>query len=187
MTNVDEHIKYYKGEKPPLQKSISIAGRVYLNLVKDDFPENQEIQKDLIRNFQKNIFGRKNSDHCSLELLPLPNKKSNDKDWLYKDINIDFLKTRKDYENYLLPKRILLFKELINKHNPEIIIFYGLGYLSSWEQISEVTFKRNDDNKNLLFAKNGNKKFFVLPHPSTRGLTNNDWNKMGETIKSIAK
>ena len=134
MINVPEHIVYYSGHHPKIQKTESVIIRILLNITSDLY-----VDKEIIREFQKSKFGRKNSNHCSLELLPLPNPK-NDK-WIYNCVDIDFLESRRKYESYIIPKRIKIFRDLILENNPKIVIFFGVTYKNAWKEISQINYR----------------------------------------------
>jgi len=58
-----------------------------------------------VKVYQRDVIGRKNSETCLLELLPLPSPSTSA--WHYDQwTNIGFLKNRKVYRDYCLPWRI---------------------------------------------------------------------------------
>lgn len=178
MIKVKEHIIYYRGSKPKLQSTIAKAIRVHLNIVQND-----TIDKETIREYQKSKFGRHDSDHCSLEFMPLP-APGLDK-WVYGSLDIDFLKTRQLYNKYIMPLRTGIFNKAFEQYKPASVIFYGFKYIENWKEAAGVDFIKIND----LIWSGANKltKFFILPHPQMHGLTNDDWDNFGKLIKKKLK
>lgn len=171
MLDVPDHIKFYRGSNPPLQKTISklIATIFYLQ-GKSNF-DNDEIRK-----FQGTKFGRLDSNHCSLEFLPLPVNNTNTNSWKYAAIGIDYLLSRNKYQEKIFPIRIKLFRQLIQKHSPKVIIFYSLTFKSQWESI--IGSFANNLGDETYACQNGDTCYFIISHPARKGLTNATWEKV---------
>lgn len=178
MLDVPEHIRFYSGAKPPLQSTMSKLIRVLLNILN---PLN--IDTEDVRRFQRDEFGRLNSNHCSLEFMPLPVPKSDM--WIYNCTDIDYLKDRESYHKRIMPLRIKLFNNLIIKYKPKIVIFYSLKYFDKWQSISNTKFASIGDR--IWSGKSTTTNFYIIPHPQTFGLTNNNWNEYGLLIKNNTK
>ncbi len=174
MLDVPEHIKYYSGTKPPLQSTMSKLIRALLNILNDE-----KVDIEMIRNFQRDRFGRIDSNHCSLEFMPLP--VPNTDSWIYDCVGIDYLETRDLYNLEIMPLRIKLFNELIVKYEPKTVIFYSLKYFDKWKLISGTEL--NSIGNRIWYGKRNNTSFFVIPHPQTFGIKNQDWNNYGKIIK----
>lgn len=67
-----------------------------------------------------------------LELRPLPSK--NIKTWQYQKWfpKVEFLKKRKDYNNFIDKTRKSHLYNMIQNHKPKVVIFYGLGFMPEW-------------------------------------------------------
>lgn len=185
--DIKVHSKWFSQEKPPLQRTWSKLIRILLVLNSEKGDDREKI-----REFQKNCFARKDSNHCILELMPLPCKSTKDKDWHYGKYGIDYLKTRKEYLEEITRKRIILFKEIINQNNPETVIFYSFTYKNKWEEIigysfEKILFPSLNNDKYIYFHDSAKTKYFVIPHPTARGYTNDDWNKIAEKIRNKFK
>ena len=174
MLDIPEHIKYYSGITPPLQSTTSKLIRVLLNILNDD-----KVDTEKIRNFQRDKFGRLDSNHCSLEFMPLP--VPNTDSWIYKCVDIDYLSDRQSYNYKIMPKRIKLFHELISNYKPSAVIFSGLTYYDKWEQISNTSFTQIGNK--ISYSKSNNINFFIIPHPGSY-LKNSDWDEFGKIIKN---
>lgn len=177
MINVSDHIKRFV-PNAPIQKTLSKLILIYLTLKGKNNISNEDI-----REIQTNVFGRINSDTCNLELMPLPCRSVNEKDWIYKDFNIPWLWSRKEYIQIFMPQRICLFQKLIHEKKPKIIIFYSFSYKDKRDLI---IWKPTQKIGNLFFYKGVYTKFFIVPHPTAHWLTKNDWHKIAEDIKYIS-
>lgn len=178
MVNVPDHIKRFI-PNAPIQRTLSKLILIYLTLKWKNIISNEDI-----RETQTNIFGRINSDTCNLELMPLPCRSVNEKDWIYKDFNIPWLWSRKEYIERFMPQRICLFQKLIHEKKPKIVIFYSFSYRDKRDLI---IWKPTKKINNLFFYRNSHTNFFIIPHPAAHWLTKKDWYKIAEDIKYISK
>ncbi len=176
MLEVTDHIKFYRGTNPPLQSTTKklIAILFYLK-------GKTVFDNDDIRRFQGTQFGRLNSDHCSLEFLPLPNNKSDS--WIYDFIGIDYLSSRKKYEQTIFPRRIALFRDIIDKYSPKVVIFYTLKFKDSFESI--IGKKADHIGEDVFACKKDNTSYFIITHPTATGLSNEKWEKISMKIKGF--
>lgn len=137
-------------------------------LIKLIFNFNGEIFFTLedVKKYQREKLGRLKSDHCLLELLPLPSPSNKDSDW--KQLYSNFFRTRKDYEKEYLPKRVNKINSLIKKNQPEFVIFYGIKYRKQFEKIAgQIEFEEIIIKKNkLFFNKYKGTLFLLIPQPS---------------------
>ena len=122
------------------------------------------IDENIIKDFQKNNFGRGNGEIFSMNLFPLPFNKS--KGWIYGSSEISCLNTNSKsyknkpakYVNKMLPYRIGKIKDLIKKHNPEFVNFYCYTYKDSIkDEFDEVIFCNIPAEVGIAY-KGGNKK-----------------------------
>ena len=134
-----------------------------------------------VRQFQIKRFGRKTSNHAVLELMPLPAKSIQVKDWLYSDVDVLGLKTRKEYLKTYKPERIKRLRELINEYKPKLVIFYSRIYLPDWKEIIPGVLKEVISKK-LNIAKDHDTLYAVVPHSTAFGTSKNDWNAIAKTI-----
>jgi len=174
MLDIPEHIRYYSGTRPPLQSTISKLIRVLLNII-----GKQNVNTEDIRIFQRDKFGRLDGNHCSLEFMPLPVPKTDM--WIYDCVDITYLSDRESYNSKVMPERIILFKELINKNKPKVVIFYSLNYFKKWEMISDSVF--SSIGERIWLSRSKNMNFYIIPHPQTFGMKNSDWDNFGKSIK----
>lgn len=177
MTDVQDHMKWFL----PNSNIQRTWGKLILILL--TLRSNEKVINDKIKEFQRNEFCRLNSNHCSLEFMPLPCRSIRNKDWFYNQFGIDYLETRKKYLDKIMPLRIKLFQDLIEKYNPKIIICYSFSYLEKWKEIIESNLSQK---KNLYHCKKDKTDFFVIPHSTAHGMTKNDWDEIAQNIKQIS-
>lgn len=174
MCGVKDALKWFQGSIP-LQNTWKILIRIKLII---DGIENVNVID--MKSYQKDKFARSTSDHCTLELMPLPSKSISKKDWFYDKYKIGILKDRDYYLEQVKPQRIKNLTVLLNKILPKVVIFYSFNYLEDWKKIIPGTI--NKIAENIYFFEN-EIKYFVIPHPCMHGMSSSGWNKIGKIIK----
>jgi hypothetical protein len=86
------------------------------------------------RKYQAERLGRRDGDTLLAELLPYPH--SDTSQWLYADLSR--FASREDYELELLPKRIALLRQLIDKYCPDIVVCYGKSQWVNYKKLFDV-------------------------------------------------
>ncbi len=174
MQGVKDHLKWFNGSIP-LQTTWRLMIRIHLTIT-----GHKNITSELMKEYQKNYFGRTISDHCILELMPLPAKSISKLSWFYDKYELPILKNRNIYENKIKPQRSSKLKTLINTYKPKCVVFYSKLNLDDWKKIinKDISYLSN----NVQFAFNNDINYFILPHPGMHGLTNNDWDEFGKLI-----
>lgn len=166
--------KWFRGEKPPLQRTWRVLIIILLKIRGE-----KDVSNDKIRYVQRDKLGRFDSDHCLLELMPLPCKSVKESDWNYQWLGYP---NRKYYINKVMPNRIKRLRRLIKINKPKLIIFYSKSYLSTWEDIINKNIQKIEDT---YYSCNKNTLFFIIPHPTARGVTNEKWDNIGCKIRDI--
>ncbi len=141
-------------------------------------PDSEEI-----RNFQLHKLGREfikgePNDHAILELMPLPNPGISQ--WIYGDLGIGSLYTRKMYLEIYKPARIKRLISLIKEHKPQLVVFYSTSYLEDWKKIASCDL--TEVQKDQYMGFNDKTLFCVLRHPVAHGISNYDWERWGQEI-----
>lgn len=170
-----DHMKWFQKGAPTQS---TYRRLVYLLLY---FQKRKEPTLEDTREYQIEHFGRKTSDHAILELMPLPCRSIQSKDWAYASSGVEGLSSRKKYLNTYKPERIKRLRELIQEHKPKLVIFYSMTYLKDWALVSDSPFQEAIEKK-LHTAKDGSTIYAVVPHPAARGMSNNDWKEVAESI-----
>jgi hypothetical protein len=176
MRECTDHMKWFVGNAPT-QKTYRPLIYILLFLKYGREPALEEI-----RDFQINDFGRKNANHALLELMPLPSKSINEKDWLYSSMGISELASRKKYLTKYKFERTRALHSLIKIHRPKLVVFYSRTYLSDWQTIAGKEFKEVIPNK-LHLAKDDGTLYAVVPHATYFGMSNSDWKNIAEHLK----
>ena len=149
------------------------------------FQNKKEPTLEDIREYQINHFGRKKSDHAVLELMPLPARSLNVKDWVYASSGIEGLESRREYVKKYKPERVKRLRELIQKHKPKLVIFYSMGYLKDWKEAVEPLFANVIDGK-LYIAKDDSTLYAIVPHSVAHKMSNTDWAQIANSIMESA-
>ena len=135
-----------------------------------------------IREYQISTFGRTQSDHAVLELMPLPSRSVKASDWLYSDVPLTGLTSRKEYLKTYKPARVEALKALIEKHQPKLVLFYSRSYLTDWQHIVPKPLKEVIPGR-LHIAKANGTTYAVTAHPTSRGVSTEDWEKVAKCLR----
>ena len=167
----------YFGENPKWQPTWGKLIRLVLAAERQ-----MGIETAVIKQFQQRRLGRHSSNHCLIELFPLPAKSAGH--WIYAHHStLPFLHSRKQYQTYLAPIRIKHIQQKIKQHQPKAVIFYGWSYRRWWQEIAERPFTKHDNPK-CLTAVTNNTLFIVIDHPATTGVTNLYFEQIGSHLNN---
>jgi hypothetical protein len=137
--------------------------------------------KEALRDFQINQLGRSDSNNAILELMPLPSKSIDPKDWLYAETGIDGLSSRKDYLETYKDERIEALRSLIEQYKPKYVICYSLSYQKDWQKLTDKPFIEVNPRR-LYLAKDGGTTIAITPHSVAQGLSNRVWEGIIEEL-----
>ncbi len=133
-----------------------------------------------VKQYQKNHLGRTADSTCLLEMLPLSSPGTNR--WFYSQwSHLDFLKSRRTYEEKVIPQRIIYLEKCIKKHHPKFTLFYGSGYSEFWRKIAGTPFQM--DPCGFSWADDGKTCFIIMKHPVAKGVTNQYFHDIGAFLK----
>ncbi len=169
------HVFWFE-EGAPTQSTYRKLIYIYLYLQNREEPHLEDIRK-----FQIKELGRKKSNHALLELMPLPSRSIQPKDWLYTDAFVEGLSSRKEYLKTYKPERVKALGALIKKHKPKIVLFYSFTYLKEWGEVIGVELQQVIP-KRLYTAKDNDTMYIVVPHSTSRGVSNAEWKNIAEKI-----
>jgi hypothetical protein len=165
------------GERAKLQRTWGMLIRAML-AVDGESPSTEQV-----KGFQQKSLGRSGGDNCLVELLPLPSPSI--RHWIYGECSeIEFLKTRQEYQTTCIPWRIAHLKKVIAERAPPIVIFYGFAYLPHWLEIAGVEFSLQSD---AHFGRNKESVFVVTKHPAAKGVTKEYFHRVGRSIREMLK
>ncbi len=115
--------------------------------------------RDSIRNYQRDHWGRLSGETCVIELSALA--ANNIKVWrdreLFRSERIEHLRQRRYH------------------YKPQFVVMYGLSKKEHWEQIAGGPFGHEDGIRSLESTI-----FAMTPHPNKWGLTDTHWKDLGE-------
>ena len=138
---------------------------------------------DHVKAYQRDIIGRKNSETCLLELLPLPSPSTSI--WNYGEwSNLHYLRDRKTYLKYCIPWRCKHIRSQIITHKPKVVVFFGKSYSPYWQQIAGNNIKFRDQG-DFLIGDSMSTAFIIANHPAARGVTNAYYEEIGSLIRKM--
>jgi len=134
----------------------------------------------VVKDYQRDIIGRQNSETCLLELLPLPSPSS--VVWNYEHwSNLPFLKDRKAYREYCIPWRTEHIRSQISIYKPKVLVFLGLSYLEYWQAVAGQSVRFVDQGDYWAGQADGT-NYIVAKHPATKGISNAYFETIGSYI-----
>jgi len=141
---------------------------------------------DMVKTYQREMFGSPGGDTCLLELLPLPSPSIGK--WIYSDFaTVEGLQSRETYRNRYAELRARHLKQKILEHRPLAVVFYGVDswYQQWWRMIANTDFETSEiDGAVCYSAFVQSTKFFVIKHPASRGITNDYYHQIGRLLTS---
>ena len=176
--HIDINVPKWFRDKAPLQSTWNRLIRILLTY------NEQEPDKEKVREYQIERLGRMDSDTALLELMPLPSPSTNH--WLYADISDNpSLQNRDIYLLEIGKYRIEKLKQLITEYNPKFVIFYGIGYLGRWmEIIGKQVTQKSIAGKSVYFGKIDGTAIAITQHPTATGVTLDYFHEIGRELKS---
>ncbi len=176
MPHLPEFMRWFR-EPFPIQPTWKYPIALYLCLKNRHNPSQQEI-----RDHQGLILGDSVlKKSATVELMPLPSRKADESTWLYREYGVPGLNSRKEYLATYKPMRIQELKHLIEKYNPNLIIFYSLRYLPDWvEIIGKIPEKITHQ---MYFTKTEKTSFCVIPQSVSFGMSYDRIYEFAEKIK----
>jgi hypothetical protein len=174
---VPDHMAWFQ-PGAPIQRTWMYLIAVFLYLKLERRPTTGEI-----RDFQIYSFGDKQlNQNALLELMPLPSKRAHEDAWLYGTVDIQSLRTRREYLQTYKPRRLRKLNELVRNYKPRLVIFYSLDYLDDWTSIigreSELLAKQ-------MYAVDVDETLFcVIPHSVAVGMSYDRLYNFVELLKS---
>ncbi|KAF3983103.1 MAG: hypothetical protein HFP81_09020 [Methylococcales symbiont of Hymedesmia sp. n. MRB-2018] len=177
--HVDINITKWFQNKAPLQPTWNWLIRVLLSF------KGVIHEKENVRTYQIEQLGRSNGEVCLLELLPLPSPTTSH--WLYNEhSNIPVLKSREIYTQKIGVKRVGKITQLIIKHQPKFVMFYGIGYLDWWRRIVNIKLTpKTLQNKSAYFGRLDNTVIVISQHPVATGVSLDYFHEIGKTLIEI--
>lgn len=151
------------------------------------------ISRENIAHLQSTSFGRTGSDTCLLELLPLPSP--NVRAFAYNRLadkeKYSHFQSRKVYRAHMLterkegavPDRKTGIRNLIFNHKPRHVVFYGTSYRPEWTSLVNNA-EWTSVTKEISHCMLGESAIWMLPHPTSRGLSGEVYPELGRRMRS---
>lgn len=178
------HIALGKGElfqnPPRLQKTWNKLVRILLSV------DGEEPTLDDVKAYQRDWLGRFQGDTCLLELFPLPAPDTNK--WPYAEWSrLPHLASREAYRKHLVEMRVEHIRRRLEEYQPEVVVFYGLGYRRWWQQIAaELIFTEEKvKGHRVLFGNGTHSIFAMIAHPVAPGVPNDYFHEVGNRITQL--
>jgi len=142
----------------------------------------EPVETQQVREFQRDHLARSTSNHCILELFPLPSPSTNQ--WLYADCSqLPYLGNRDHYRAFVSPFRVAHLQAQIRLHRPLYVVFYSFSYrVNYWEKIAGVPLKDNPD-LGCALGRNNDTMFVIMKHPATKGITSDYYDRIGRLLR----
>jgi hypothetical protein len=162
-----------------LQRTWSMLIRMYLSM------KGMNSDKESVKEYQGESFGRQAGEICSLELLPLPAPSTNH--WFYADwFDIPELKSRELYREKTRPWRARQIRGMVEQYQPTVVVCYGAIYRPWYEIISGQEFI-DQSCGDWAWAKDSGTTFALVKHPAARGVSNRYFEDIGQRIAQYAR
>ncbi len=177
MENITDHIRWFR-PGAPIQPTWKYPIALYLYFKKGVIPA-----KESIREYQTTKLGDSSlKETAAVELMPLPSNNVSEDTWLYSDLNIPNLKTRKEYIETYKPERVKKLHELVKDHKPKLVIFYSLTYLSDWKEV--IGYDMPEVTDGMYFTEHEGTSYCVIPQSVSFGMSYDRLYEFADKIKS---
>lgn len=169
-------IQQFIGPKARLQPTWSKLIRILLSA------EGHNVDREMVREFQRTELGVHTGNNCILELLPLPSKSIGT--WIYHEhSSIPELMNRDVYKQTWSKPRSAAIRRFIEIHKPRYVVFYSSNqeYQFWWKQITGSATQWKSIDK-VHITHNNDTIFAITPHPVARGITNEHFHNLGRLL-----
>jgi hypothetical protein len=152
----------------PTWRPLILLLQTFLN----DAVDNERIDKEPLRRYQRDKWGSSGGETCVIELSGTSAKG---------------LAQPVDRETYL-QERIVFIGEKLRTHRPTFVVMYGMSRSANWEQLTRLSVEKGEPIMGFSLKKDEPIKvestvFAMAPHPNTRGRTNDDWIQLGKNLR----
>lgn len=118
------------------------------------------------------------SGYFKMNLYPIRFKGASPDKWSIWINSLTGFSNKKEYQDWCRKNRFVLFRELVKKHEPKLILCFGKTYLTDFKAAfchgDEKWHHETIENRSLSFARNKNTLIAVCPFPTSRyGLNSN--------------
>jgi hypothetical protein len=148
----------------------------------------ETISKDVVRAFQQHRLGRKNSDHCLLEIFPLASPSNNEwkyAEWFHEN---ELLQSREKYQGEVGSQRLETLKHKISQYKPQVVVCYSTKMKKYWDVLIDhaATESFSMGIYAAHFVVKEGTLYVLCPHP-IRMRRNEYWHILGDEIRNRVK
>ncbi len=166
--------KFHAG-RPVIQRTWRAMAYLMLRL------ENRPADRESIRTYQAQELGRFGGDSMLVELMPIPKPRIGR--WDYEKVLPQFA-SREDYYSTVKPDRIQLLRELMEQHEPQLVVGYGKQF---WSDYCELFPGMVGDEQGPFLVGQWRKTTVVLTGHFTARSMNGQLEPLVEVIQSHSK
>ena len=121
----------------------------------------KKTDKDILRSYQRDMWGSTDGDTCVIELSGLAARN---------------LKVPRDRDLFR-EERIAVIKERMRQHTPALVVMYGLSEIKHWNAIAGKSFP------NEGIVRLNSSILACTPHPTGYGMMNEYWTRLGDALR----
>ena len=136
---------------------------------------NEPLSDEAVRQFQGERFGRRDEDLCLIHLLAA---NPTTKPWPFQGSTSSFLTSTDAYVERYVAQREGHVAIRMQRHRPELVVFYDLTHRRVWEELAGRSFHRTALPSCFEASGNGS-RFLMLRHPESVGTTNDYFREAG--------
>ena len=165
--------------RPPLQPTWRGLIRLILSA------EGRATDAEAARAYQGTQLGRRTSNNCILELMPLPSPSIGD--WMYGVCSTrPELRDRQTYLAQVAAVRIEHLRRRIHEHRPKAVICYSQSYQTWWEQIAGARFGAAGPSS-VQMIQADDTVFVMTKHPTYRGVNTDYFVRAGVAVSHAVR
>lgn len=128
---------------------------------------NKQTGIDSKRAYQAEQLGRHNDETLLVELMPIPKPALSS--WGYEHL-IPQYQSRDHYYRSVMPRRITMIGNLIEKHRPGLVVAYGKAYWDHYRRLfRDMEFKPHPLSAEFQYGR-GRVSGLLIPHTTSRNM-----------------
>jgi hypothetical protein len=117
--------------------------------------------RDTLRNYQRDKWGRLDGETCVIELSGLAAR------------NFTIPRDRESFRE----ERVVFIRERMHQHSPELVVMYGMSEVEHWTKIAGKSFPKEN------IVRLASTTLVCTPHPTSYGMKNEYWTNLGIALR----
>jgi hypothetical protein len=118
--------------------------------------------RDALRNYQRDNWGRLDGETCVIELSGLAAR------------NFTVPRDRESFRQ----ERVAIIRERILQNSPELVVMYGMSEIEHWTKIAGKSFPKEN------IGRLASTTLVCTPHPTSYGMKNEYWTNLGVALRA---